>query len=57
MTFRHRLAAHPRVAQDPVLVKAGDSVEAQVRVILDNLAGAREATVELSRAGRRSPRR
>jgi hypothetical protein len=48
MTFRHRLAAHPRVAQDPVLVRAGASAEAQVRVILDNLAGYREATVEVA---------
>jgi alpha-mannosidase len=45
MTFRHRLAARPRVAQDPVLVRAGDTAEAQVHVILDNLAGYREATV------------
>ena len=48
MTFQHRLAAHPRVAQDPVLVKAGDSAAAQVRVILDNLAGYREATVAVA---------
>ncbi|HVO35519.1 MAG TPA: sugar-binding protein, partial [Gemmatimonadales bacterium] len=48
MTFRHRLAAHPRVAQDPVLVKAGDSVEAQIRVILDNLSGARAVRVEVA---------
>ena len=48
MTFRHRLAAHPRVAQDPVLVRAGDSAEAQVRVILDNLAGARAVRVEVA---------
>jgi hypothetical protein len=48
MTFRHRLAAHPRVAQDPVLVKAGDSAEAQVRIILDNLAGARGVRVEVA---------
>lgn len=47
MTFRHPLAAHPRVAQDPVLVRAGASAEAQVRVILDNLAGYREAMVEV----------
>ncbi len=46
MTFRHRLAARPRVAQDPVLVRVGDSAEAQVHVILDNLAGYREAEVE-----------
>jgi len=31
MTFRHRLAAHPRVAQDPVLVRAGDSVAPDAR--------------------------
>ncbi len=48
MTFRHRLAARPRVAQDPVLVRAGDTAEAQVRVILDNLAGYREATVAVA---------
>jgi hypothetical protein len=48
MTFRHRLAAHPRVAQDPVLVRAGDSVEAQIRVILDNLSGARAVRVEVA---------
>jgi hypothetical protein len=48
MTFRHRLAAHPRVAQDPVLVKAGDAVEAQIRVILDNLSGARAVRVEVA---------
>ena len=48
MTFRHRLAARPRVAQDPVLVRAGDTAEAQVRVILDNLAGYREATVSVA---------
>ena len=47
MTFRHRLAARPRVAQDPVLVRAGDTAAAQVRVILDNLAGYREATVAI----------
>ncbi len=45
MTFRHRLAARPRVAQDPVLVRAGGGVEAQLRVILDNLGGYREASV------------
>ena len=45
MTFRHRLAARPRVAQDPVLVRLGDTAAAQVRVILDNLAGYRQATV------------
>ena len=48
MTFRHRLAAHPRVAQDPVLVRAGASAEAQLRVILDNLAGAHTARVEVA---------
>ena len=48
MTFRHRLATHPRVAQDPVLVMAGDSAEAQIRVILDNLAGARGVSVEVA---------
>jgi alpha-mannosidase len=48
MTFRHRLAARPRVAQDPVLVRAGDTAAAQVRVILDNLAGYREATVAVA---------
>ena len=46
MTFRHRLAARPRVAQDPVLVRAGGSAEAQVHVILDNLRGYREVEVE-----------
>ncbi len=48
MTFRHRLAARPRVAQDPVLVRLGDTVAAQVRVILDNLAGYRQATVTVA---------
>ena len=48
MTFRHRLAARPRVAQDPVLVRARDTAVAQVRVILDNLAGYREATVSVA---------
>jgi len=48
MTFRHRLAARPRVAQDPVLVRVGDTAEAQVRVILDNLAGYREVTVTVA---------
>ena len=48
MTFRHRLAARPRVAQDPVLVRVGDTAEAQVRVILDNLAGYRQATVTVA---------
>ena len=51
MTFRHRLAAHPRVAQDPVLVRAGDSAEAQIRVIMDNLSGAREVRVEVAGHG------
>jgi len=48
MTFRHRLAARPRVAQDPVLVRLGDTAAAQVRVILDNLAGYRQATVTVA---------
>ena len=48
MTFRHRLAARPRVAQDPVLVRVGDTAAAQVRVILDNLAGSRVATVTVA---------
>jgi hypothetical protein len=48
MTFRHRLAAHPRAAQDPVLVKAGDSVEAQIRVIADELEGPRSVRVEVA---------
>ena len=48
MTFRHRLAARPRVAQDPVLIEADAASQAQVRVILDNLAGAREAAVEVA---------
>ncbi|HTT66490.1 MAG TPA: sugar-binding protein [Gemmatimonadales bacterium] len=45
MTFRHRLAVHPRVAQDPVLVRDGDTTAAQLRVILDNLANYHRATV------------
>ena len=45
MTFRHRLAVHPRVAQDPVLLRDGDSTAAQLRVILDNLANYHRATV------------
>lgn len=48
MTFRHRLAARPRVAQDPVLIEVDGAPQAQVRVILDNLAGAREAAVEVA---------
>jgi alpha-mannosidase len=52
MTFRHRLAARPRVAQDPVLVRVDSVPQAQLRVILDNLAGFREAGVEV--AGRPS---
>jgi hypothetical protein len=48
MTFRHRLAARPRVAQDPVLVWSPDGAAAQVRVILDNLSGYREATVAVA---------
>jgi hypothetical protein len=48
MTFRHRLAARPRVAQDPVLVEVDSAAQAQVRVILDNLAGARETVVEVA---------
>jgi len=45
MTFRHRLATHPRVAQDPVLVRDGDTTAAELRVILDNLANYHRATV------------
>jgi len=48
MTFRHRLATHPRVAQDPVLVRSGDTTAAQLRVILDNLANWHQATVAVA---------
>ena len=52
MTFRHRLATHPRVAQDPVLVRdagpGADSAAAELRVILDNLARWRQATVAVA---------
>jgi alpha-mannosidase len=47
MTFRHRLAARPRVAQEPVLVRGADGAEAELRVILDNLGGYRQVVVEV----------
>jgi len=56
MTFEHRLAAHPRVWQDPVLVRTDSGAEAGLRVIVDNLGWYHDASVQLpGRASVRQP--
>jgi hypothetical protein len=48
MTFEHRLAMTPRVRQDPVLLRgAARGGEPALRVVVDNISGAREAVVEV----------
>ena len=51
MTFRHRMSAHPRIVQDPVLVRGAAGPEAQLRVIVDGISGAR--TIVVAAAGHR----
>jgi hypothetical protein len=47
MTFEHRLAARPRVRQDPVLLRGAGGPEAALRVVVDDLDGRGEAVVEV----------
>ncbi len=47
MTFRHRLSPRPRVYQNPVLVRSTAGAEAELRVVIDNLEGRGDASVEI----------
>jgi hypothetical protein len=47
MTFQHRLAARPRVWQDPVLMRTDSGAEAGIRVIVDDLGWHRDVSVQL----------
>ena len=47
MTFQHRLTPRPRIQQNPVLVRGPAGAEAELRVLIDNLAGGGAASVEI----------
>jgi hypothetical protein len=52
MTFMYRLALHPRLRQDPVLVKTDSGEQTQLRVVLDNPGQPRIAEVRVEGGGR-----
>ena len=47
MTFQHRFSAHPRIAQNPVLLRGSAGPEAELHVLVDDLLGGGTASVEL----------
>ncbi len=47
MTFQHRFSAHPRITQNPVLLRGTAGAEAELHVLVDDLEGGGSASVEL----------
>ena len=48
MTFRHRLSAHPRIRQNPVLLRGAAGAEAELAVVFDALEDGGTASVEVT---------
>jgi hypothetical protein len=47
MTFQHRFSAHPRITQNPVLLRRPAGGGAELHVLIDDLEGGGAASVEL----------
>jgi hypothetical protein len=47
MTFQHRFSTHPRITQNPVLLRRPGGGEAELHVLIDDLEGGGAASVEL----------